>query len=38
MSETVARTEAQPAGESLLSHRQILTILSGHSAATALDI
>jgi EmrB/QacA subfamily drug resistance transporter len=29
MSETVARTEAQPAGESLLSHRQILTILSG---------
>ncbi|MEO6087683.1 MAG: MDR family MFS transporter [Umezawaea sp.] len=29
MSETVTRTEAQPAGESMLSHRQILTILSG---------
>jgi EmrB/QacA subfamily drug resistance transporter len=29
MSETVARAEAAPAGATLLSHRQILTILSG---------
>jgi EmrB/QacA subfamily drug resistance transporter len=29
MSETVARAEAAPAGAALLSHRQILTILSG---------